>query len=256
MFNPSIFKAYDLRGVFGVDFDPEFSRKLGLAFVALRKQELSNKKLTILVASDMRLSSPEIKEELIKGLREAGADVIDAGVISTPTFYFAVSDSGADGGIIVSASHNPKEWNGFKIVRNKALPVSGEDGLDVLKKMITEDKLPESQEEGMVTERQDFLDLQIAHDFSLVDKDAIKPMIIALDPAWVFLLMVMVIAYSLSITRGRSLIRQLFVVFWRNYFWLIARDQKLPMIFVQVASLAISLRKMVVFRLSQELVIP
>lgn len=183
MFNPNIFKAYDLRGVFGVDFDSEFARKLGLAFAKLRRQEVNRSDLTILIASDMRLSSPEIKNALIEGLRESGVAVIDAGVISTPTFYFAVANSGADGGVMVSASHNPKEWNGFKIVRNKALPVSGEDGLEVLKKMVTENDLPTSEQSGTVVERNDFLSLQIDHDFALVNKDAINSFVIALDPA-------------------------------------------------------------------------
>ena len=183
MFHPEIFKAYDLRGIFGVDFDAEFARKLGIAWVALRRQELKRQEITLLVADDMRLSSPEIKDSLIAGILEAGANVIDAGLISTPTFYFAVSESKANGGIMISASHNPKEWNGFKVVREKSLPVSIENGLEVLKEMITADKLPEAEKAGELTKRDDFLDLQIAHDFSLVDKDLIKPFAIALDPA-------------------------------------------------------------------------
>ncbi len=183
MFNQNIFKAYDIRGVFGVDFDSEFARELGIAYVNLRSKELSGKKLSVLIASDMRLSSPEIKVALIDGILSAGASVIDAGTISTPTFYFAVSNSQADGGIIISASHNPSEWNGFKIVREKSLPVSCENGLEDLKNLVINKELKLAERKGEITVRNDFLDLQITHDFSLVDKNTIKPLIIALDPA-------------------------------------------------------------------------
>lgn len=135
MFNPEIFKAYDIRGIFNLDFKADFAYKLGLAFVALRKKDADskNEKLKIVVARDVRLSSDEISTELIRGLQAAGAEVLDAGLLSTPAFYFAVSHSQADGGIIVSASHNPKEWNGFKLVRQKSRPISGETGINWLK---------------------------------------------------------------------------------------------------------------------------
>lgn len=183
MFKENIFKAYDLRGIFNADFDRQFAHDLGVAFVNLRSKELSGKKLTLVVAADMRISSPEVKEALIDGMLSAGASVIDAGTISTPTFYFAVSNSQADGGIMVSASHNPKEWNGFKITREKALPVSGESGLQDLKNLILAKKIETSKTKGELILRNDFLDLQIAHDFSLVSKESINSFSIALDPA-------------------------------------------------------------------------
>lgn len=183
MFKENIFKAYDIRGIFNSDFDQQFAYDLGRAFVDLRQKELAGKKITLLVASDMRISSPEIKKSLIEGMLFAGASVIDAGTISTPTFYFAVSNSQADGGIIVSASHNPKEWNGFKITREKALPVSGESGLQDLKNIILAGNFSEAKTKGELISRNDFLDLQINHDFSLVEKEKINAFSIALDPA-------------------------------------------------------------------------
>jgi len=122
MFNPDIFKAYDIRGIFEKDFDLEFAYNLGRAFISLRRLDgdcPENKNLKILVARDMRLSSPQLNKYLIAGLASAGAEIIDAGLISTPAFYFNVSAQEADGGIMISASHNPKEWNGFKMVRTK-----------------------------------------------------------------------------------------------------------------------------------------
>ena len=183
MFKENIFKAYDIRGIFNSDFDQQFAYDLGRAFVDLRQKELAGKKITLLVASDMRISSPEIKKSLIEGMLFAGASVIDAGTISTPTFYFAVSNSQADGGIIVSASHNPKKWNGFKITREKALPVSGESGLQDLKNIILAGNFSEAKTKGELISRNDFLDLQINHDFSLVEKEKINAFSIALDPA-------------------------------------------------------------------------
>ncbi|MDD3301322.1 MAG: phosphomannomutase/phosphoglucomutase [Patescibacteria group bacterium] len=183
MFKENIFKAYDIRGIFNSDFDQQFAYDLGFAFVNLRRQELSGKKITLVVAADMRTSSPEIKKALIEGMIFAGGSVIDAGTISTPTFYFAVSNSQADGGIMVSASHNPKEWNGFKITRERALPVSGESGLQDLKNLINHNQFSETKIKGEVIVRNDFLELQIAHDFSLVSKEGINSFSIALDPA-------------------------------------------------------------------------
>ena len=113
----SVFKAYDIRGIYPDQLHQELAYKLGRAYSHLIRSENPGKKLTIVVGSDMRLSSPELKTELIKGLTDSGVDIIDVGLVSTPTFYFAVAFYKYDGGIQVSASHNPKQYNGFKIVR-------------------------------------------------------------------------------------------------------------------------------------------
>lgn len=183
MFKEGIFKAYDIRGIFNVDFDSEFPYVLGLAYVAWLKKEIKKDKLKIVVAADMRVSSPEIKDSLIKGLLAAGANVVDGGTISTPTFYFGVAESGADGGLIVSASHNPKEWNGFKVVRAKAYPVGGENGLMEIKDFALSGNLPASAKAGELIKVDDFLDKQIAYDFNLSGNNLIKNFSIALDPA-------------------------------------------------------------------------
>ncbi|NCB20825.1 MAG: phosphomannomutase/phosphoglucomutase [Clostridia bacterium] len=172
MFNPEIFKAYDLRGIFNQDFRADFAYKLGLAFVALRKKDDDSKsnKLKIVVARDMRLSSLEISKELIRGLQAAGVHVLDAGLLSTPAFYFAVSHSQADGGIIVSASHNPKEWNGFKLVRSKAKPISGETGINWLKENIN--RVKETLEEKdflAVTKLENMAEEQFKHDLQYIN---------------------------------------------------------------------------------------
>lgn len=133
--NEGIFKAYDIRGVYGEDFDDRFAYDLGLAYAFFRRQE-GKSALKLAIGSDMRLSSPVLKEKLIAGLVVAGVEVTDIGLVSTPAFYFAVAKNGYDGGIMVSASHNPKEWNGFKLVRERAIPISGETGIQQIKALI------------------------------------------------------------------------------------------------------------------------
>ncbi len=182
MNNPSIFKAYDIRGVHGVDFDDAFAYDLGLAYCQLRREELGRNEFTIVVGRDMRLSSPVLHSELIRGLRAGGADAIDIGLASTPTFYFAVAHFKYDGGIQVSASHNPKEWNGFKLVRNMALPIGETSGIQDLRRLIEEGVSPHERE-GSLSSRADVLVEQIRHDLSFIDTDSIKPMKIVIDTA-------------------------------------------------------------------------
>jgi phosphomannomutase len=184
--NPKIFKAYDIRGIYGVDFDNELAYLLGLAFVELRKQDPDYKSgsvLNIAVGCDMRLSSPHLKESLIRGLITAGANVIDLNLVATPTFYFAVGKNDLDGGIIVSASHNPKEWNGFKVVRKKGLPVSGETGIDFLKTKILENRFLPAAKPGEIKALDGVLDEEIAFSLDWTDISQIKKFKVVADAA-------------------------------------------------------------------------
>ncbi len=183
-FNPSIFKAYDIRGIFNQDFDAKFAYNLSLTYLDFLKKEnqkLNNKKIKIVVGRDMRLSSPIISEYLIKGLRSAGADVLDIGLASTPTFYFAVSYLNANGGLIVSASHNPKEWNGFKVVKEKSLPIGLETGLKWIRDNMG--KTNDLLQKGSYTKIKNILDKQLVHDLSYINVEKIKTMNIAADAA-------------------------------------------------------------------------
>ncbi|MCK4553423.1 phosphomannomutase/phosphoglucomutase [Candidatus Parcubacteria bacterium] len=181
--NPKIFKAYDIRGIYGQDLDEETAYCLGKAYVELRRRDGKKGKLSIIVAEDMRLSSPQLKNSLIKGLTEAGADVIDIGLASTPTFYFAVAYFNYDGGIIVSASHNPVEWNGFKLVRGRAVPISGDTGITILRDKIMSGGFTPAGEPGKIITKNNVLEEQIEHDFKFVDLAKIKPLKIIVDPA-------------------------------------------------------------------------
>jgi phosphomannomutase len=110
--NPTIFRAYDIRGVVGVDLDASVYHRLGQAVGTIFRGRGGR---SVVVARDARLSSPEFQAALIAGLRAAGCDVIDIGEAATPVMYFAVEHLGADGGAIVTASHNPPEFNGLKL---------------------------------------------------------------------------------------------------------------------------------------------
>lgn len=184
--NPKIFKAYDIRGIYCQDFDNELGYLLGLAFVELRKNDtdyIADTKLKIAVARDMRVSSPMLKENLIRGLSDAGADVYDLDLASTPTLYFAVGKNNFDGGIMVSASHNPKEWNGFKMVRTKGGPVSGETGIEFLKEKILENRFMLSPKRGEIIKLENSLDEEMEFSFKDIDSEKIKPFKVVADAA-------------------------------------------------------------------------
>ncbi|MCF7795182.1 phosphomannomutase/phosphoglucomutase [Patescibacteria group bacterium] len=181
--NQKIFKAYDIRGIYGEDFDEDFAYRLGLAYVKMRKKETGSEKIKIVIAKDMRLSSDSLHKALSKGLLAGGADVYDIGLNSTPTFYFAVAFYNYDGGIIVSASHNPAKYNGFKLVRDKALPIGEETGLEYLKSLVLSPDLKEAENKGNFKKLKDVLETQIQYDLDFVDKTKIKPLKVVVDAA-------------------------------------------------------------------------
>ncbi len=181
--NAQIFKAYDIRGIYQQDFDEDLAYKLGKAYVKLRQQELGRESITVVSARDMRLSSESLQASVIKGMVEAGAQVININLASTPTFYFAVAHYGYDGGIQVSASHNPSKYNGFKMVRERALPIGEGNGMEEIKALVLGADLPAASETGSVLEKSGVIADQVAHDLEHVDLASIKPMTIVIDTA-------------------------------------------------------------------------
>jgi len=185
--NPTIFKAYDIRGIYGADLDERTAFNLGIAFSEMRKKELNKENVTVVVARDMRLSSPQLATSLINGLEANGATVVNIGLASTPTFYFAVADGNYDGGIIVSASHNPAPYNGFKVVRHRSIPVSGETGMMTLRdevlKLENENTIDVAKTTPEKTEEENVLADQIMHDLTFADIEKINPFKIVADPA-------------------------------------------------------------------------
>ncbi|MBI2450706.1 MAG: phosphomannomutase/phosphoglucomutase [Candidatus Nealsonbacteria bacterium] len=134
MVNPNIFKAYDIRGIYPQEINGQTAYKIGQAFV---KFLCPSGQAKIAVGRDNRLSSPVLHKNLIKGLSGAGALVFDFGLSPTPMLCWACAHYGYDGGINITASHNPKEYNGFKLVREKAIPIGGDSGLQEIKNLTT-----------------------------------------------------------------------------------------------------------------------
>src|SRR3989344_2717933 len=113
--NPSIFKAYDVRGVYPGEINEEAFYLVGRAFVAWLTKK-ARKQPVIVIGSDARISSPGLKKALVRGILEQGGKIIDVGLATTPMFYFAVNKAKADGGAMVTASHNPAKYNGLKFI--------------------------------------------------------------------------------------------------------------------------------------------
>ncbi|HOK04967.1 MAG TPA: phosphomannomutase/phosphoglucomutase [Victivallales bacterium] len=139
-----IFKAYDIRGIYPEQLNEQIAEKIGRAFTIFLKAK------KIVVGRDVRPHSKPIFEALAKGITEQGADVIDLGLCSTPMSYFANGKLSADGSIIITASHNPAEWNGFKLSRKEAIPISGATGIADIEKLVENSKWPVSTQKGTV----------------------------------------------------------------------------------------------------------
>jgi len=180
--NEGVFKAYDLRGIYPTEIDEDFAYKLGRAYATFVLEKNSSAK-NIVLSSDMRLSSPSLKTEVERGLLDSGMNVIDIGMSSTPTFYFAVAYYGYDAGIQVSASHNPREWNGFKMVLAGGFPVSKNSGIMRIKDIMISGSFVESTEKGTIFKEEDVLEDLANEQLANIDLGKIKKFKIVIDPA-------------------------------------------------------------------------
>lgn len=140
-----IFKAYDIRGIYPTDLDEGIAYLLGRAFVTYTNVR------TVLIGNDMRTSGKSLKEALMRGIIDQGANVVDIGMCSTPMFYFAAKDYPA--GMMVTASHNPKEYNGFKMVRENATPIGQGTGMEELKELVLKQQFDEPEKKGTITQK-------------------------------------------------------------------------------------------------------
>ena len=173
--DPGIFKAYDVRGTYPAQVNEDAARAIGAAFVAYLKAT------RIAVSRDMRLSSPALAAAFIDGATSMGADVIDYGMLPTDVLYFAVARDGLDGGVQVTASHNPGQYNGMKLVRREAFPLSGEAGISDIRDMIAAGTLPApAARRGTVTTR-DVVAPYVEHVMGFIDPAVIKPFDVVLD---------------------------------------------------------------------------
>ena len=173
--NADIFKAYDVRGLYPDEINEEVVRQIGRGFVTYLKAK------AIGVSRDMRVSSPALAAAFIDGALDQGADVIDYGMLGTDLLYFAVVRDGLEGGAQITASHNPGRYNGVKMVRAQALPLSGDAGIGEIRDMIASDRLPPAAaQRGRVTTR-DVLPDYVEKVMSFIDPSIIKPFNVVLD---------------------------------------------------------------------------
>jgi phosphomannomutase len=175
--DPKVFKAYDVRGIYPTELDEDGAYAIGRAYV----EQFEPRRIA--VGRDMRVSSPSMAAALIRGATEAGADVLDLGLVGTEMVYFAVGELELDGGVAVTASHNPKEYTGMKIVRRGALPVGGDSGLlDIRDRAVSLGDASGGQTPGQVQEH-DVWPAYVERVLSFVDVSAIKPLRVVIDAA-------------------------------------------------------------------------
>jgi phosphomannomutase len=173
--NPSVFKAYDVRGLYPAEITEDLFYQLGRAFVAY----LGPGRYAI--SRDMRLSSPSLMAAFIDGATLQGATLYDYGLMGTDQMYYAVAADDLDGGAQVTASHNPGNYNGCKLVRRDAFPLSGEAGIKEMKDMILAGALPPAAARPGRVEHRDIMDRYVDHVLSFIDRKAIKPFNVVLD---------------------------------------------------------------------------
>jgi phosphomannomutase len=175
--DPKVFKAYDVRGIYSDELDEDGAYAIGRAYA----EHFEPRKIA--VGWDMRLASPAMAAAAIRGAADAGVDVLELGMVGTEMLYFAVGDLGLDGGIEVTASHNPKEYTGMKIVRRGALPVGGDSGLlDIRDRAMAGFDRPEGLSPAHV-EKHDVWPAFVERVLSFVDVAAIRPLRVVIDAA-------------------------------------------------------------------------
>jgi phosphomannomutase len=178
MLDPKVFKAYDVRGLYPDELDEEGAYAIGRAFV----EQFGPSRIA--VGRDMRLSSPTMAHAVIDGASAAGAEVLDIGLVGTEMVYFAVGELGLDGGVMVTASHNPKDYTGMKIVRAGALPVGGDSGLlDVRDRALGSDPLGSDPSKGGTVTTHDIWPAYVQRVLAFVDVAEIRPLKVVIDAA-------------------------------------------------------------------------
>jgi len=166
--NISCFKAYDIRGRIPDQLNEDVAYRVGRAYAQFLRPK------TVVVGQDVRPTSPALTAALTKGLAEGGADVLDLGLCGTEEVYFATAHAGADGGIMVTASHNPADFNGMKLVREESRPISGDSGLDVIRHLAEGGDFSDSIQIGSVTPYEHRV-AYIRHLLSYIDTAALRP---------------------------------------------------------------------------------
>jgi len=171
-----IFKLYDIRGVYPNEINEEVALKIGRSFVEfLAKRKKGKKKLNIVVGRDCRISSRSISDKIIEGIMEGGANVVDIGFSTTPVMYFSVFHFNYDGGIQITASHNPFQYNGFKMVKEKAVPLEGKKEIQEIRKIAQKEDFKKRTKGKLFKKKvlEDYVKFNTAN-FSLKDLRSLK----------------------------------------------------------------------------------
>lgn len=151
--NAGIFKTYDIRGIWGEDINQEIAVAIGQAYATYLKPK------RVVCGRDVRISGPEFQAGVIKGMRSLGVNVVDIGVVTSDALYFAVGKYGFDGGAMITASHNPAEWNGIKFTREQAIPLYGSAGIKQIGEIVAADAFAPLEAEGTY----ETMDIQAAY---------------------------------------------------------------------------------------------
>jgi phosphomannomutase len=187
---PEIFKAYDIRGLYGEQIDGDLAERIGRAFVQVLSQ-LAGKpvpQLRVGLGHDMRITAPELAARYREGMLGAGANVIDAGMVGSEMLYYLVGSRELDGGLMCTASHNPKAYTGAKLVREGALALSGDSGIQDVRRMV-EAELETGAPGGTASPRGTLEEIDLYGDFQaaamrFIDPDAVRsarPLKVVLD---------------------------------------------------------------------------
>jgi phosphomannomutase len=164
------FKAYDIRGRLGDELNPDIAYRIGRAFAEVMKAE------RVVIGRDVRPSSEELAQAVARGLMDAGAEVMDLGLSGTEESYFAVTHLGADGGICVTASHNPMDYNGMKMVQKGSAPIGNDSGMAAIKALAESGDFGPDRAGGRLTDVSDTRAAYVAKLMEFVDVSALKPM--------------------------------------------------------------------------------
>ncbi|MGH2979391.1 MAG: phosphomannomutase/phosphoglucomutase [Solirubrobacterales bacterium] len=180
--SPEIFKAYDVRGIYPDQIDDDVAHRIGRGFARVLRdlRGAGERQLHVAVGRDMRLHSPALAEAFSRGLVDEGCAVLDIGMVGTEMVYYAVGSRELDGGVSVTASHNPKQWAGFKLVREGALPLSGDRGIPDVQRVVEAEDLSPPGGQGSV-DHADLYEPFQHHVLGFVEPEVIRPMEVVVD---------------------------------------------------------------------------
>jgi phosphomannomutase len=180
--SPAIFKAYDVRGTYPGEIDEDVAYRVGRGFARVLRdlREAGERTLHVAVGHDMRLHSPALAGAFSRGLNDEGCDVLDIGQVGTEMVYYAVGSRELDGGVSVTASHNPKQWAGFKLLREGALPLSGDRGIPDVQRVVAEEDFSTPNGTGTIEHADVYEEFQ-RYVLGFIDTGTIRPMKVVLD---------------------------------------------------------------------------